>query len=290
MLFTNAASPLAAQLPYAVFVVALFLGYSHLVRRGTLAGRNIVRAGAAVGLVAAAASFFQVAPETRAQTTLPVLLVGPLMMLVCTAVCVAFAYRAQKVVEAARFALGDTTVIVRYSPASGIAADALLLPALTTLRMLGGVPGAISIAGGPSIEREAMRVAPVNLGKVVMTGAGRLAVDHIFHAAACEPPRAADANVLRRALESAAQQARKAGAETIAVPVGSLRGLGIERVAGVTVEAVLKQRRAFSEIVFVALDVRSTNVIAAAVASAVEAASHPPHPTARSSSSSQNER
>ncbi len=282
---TNAASPLAAQLPYAIFVVALFLFYSHLVRRGTLAGRNIVLAGAVVGLVAAAASFFQIAPQTRAQTPLPVLLVGPLMMLVCAAVCVAFAYRAQKVVEAARFALGDTTIIVRYSPASGIEADALLLPALTNLRMLGGVLGAISVAGGPSIEREAMRVAPVNLGKVIMTGAGSLAVNHVFHAAVCEPLRPADANVLRRALESAAQQARKAGAETIAVPIGSLRGLEIERVAAVTAEAVLKQRRAFSEIVFVALDVRGTNVVAAAVAKAVEDVARSPRPAGRPSSS-----
>ncbi len=110
-------------------------------------------------------------------------------------------------------------------------------------------------------------------------------MDHVFHAAVGEPLRPVDANVLRRALESAAQQARKAGAETVAVPVGSLRGLGIERVAAVTAEAILKQRRAFSEIVFVALDVRSTNVLAAAVAKAVEAVARPV-PTARRSSSS----
>jgi O-acetyl-ADP-ribose deacetylase (regulator of RNase III) len=282
---TNAASPLAAQLPYAVFIIVLFLGYSNLVRRGTLAGRNIVLAGAVVGLIAAAASFFQVAPETRAQTALPVLLVGPFMMLVCTAVCVAFAYRAQKVVEAARFTLGDTTVIVRYSPASRIEADALLLPALTTLRMLGGVPGALRVAGGPDIEREALRAAPVNPGKVVMTGAGRLAVDHVFHAAVGEPLRPVDAGVLRRALEGAAQQARKAGAETIALPVGSLRGLGVERVAAVAAEALLKQRRAFSEIIFVALDVRSTSMVAAAVSKAVEAVTARPRqqPANRSS-------
>lgn len=276
---------LASQLPYAVFIVALFLFYGHLVRRGTLAGRGIVLAGATVGVIAAAASFFQVAPETRAQTTLPVLLLGPLMMLICTGVCVAFAYRAQKVVEAARFALGDTTVIVRYSPASSIAADALLLPTLTTLRMLGGVPGALRVAAGPEIEREALRAAPVHPGKVVRTGAGRLAVDHVFHAAICEPLRPTDPNVLRRALESAAQQARKAGAETLVVPVGSLRGMSIERVAATAAEAVLKQRRAFSEITFVALDVRSTNVVAVAVAKAVEALARP-LPPVRSSSPS----
>ena len=160
----------------------------------------------------------------------------------------------------------------------------MLLPTLTTLRMLGGVPGAISIAGGPTIEREAMRGAPVNLGKVVMTGAGRLAVDHVFHAAVSERLRPTDPNLLRRTLENAAQQARKAGAETLVVPVGSLRGLDVRRVADVTAEAVLKQRRAFSEIVFVALDVRSTNALAAAVAKAVEDAARPRQPAGRSSS------
>lgn len=268
-------SSFVSQLPYALFIIALFLAYGHLVRRGVFAGRNIVFAGIVVGLIAAGASHFQVPAAVRAQTPWPVLLIGPLLMLACSAVCVAFAYRAQQVVEAARFDVGDTTVIVRYSPAGRIEADALILPALTTLRMLGGVPGAVGIAAGASVEREALAQAPVNLGKIVRTGGGRLAVEHVFHAAVGEPLRGVDAATLRRALESATQQARKAGAETLAVPVGSLRGLDLGRVAGVTADAVLKQRRAFSQIVFVALDVRSVATVRAAVERAVAAAQNP---------------
>jgi O-acetyl-ADP-ribose deacetylase (regulator of RNase III) len=110
-------------------------------------------------------------------------------------------------------------------------------------------------------------------------------VDHVFHAAVGEPLRPVDASVLRRALEGAAQQARKAGAETIALPVGSLHGMSVERVAAVAAEALLKQRRAFSEIIFVALDVRSTSMVAAAVSKAVEAVTARPRqqPANRSS-------
>jgi O-acetyl-ADP-ribose deacetylase (regulator of RNase III) len=197
-------------------------------------------------------------------------------MALCALFCVWFAYRSQQVSDLARFDLGDTRVVVRCAPAGRIEADAMLLATSTSLRMLGGVPGAVGVAGGlAAIEREALAAAPASLGKVVATGAGRLAVDRIFHAAVHEPLRAVDQGQLRRGLESAAQQARKAGAETVAVPVGVLRGMPFARGARIAAEAVLKHRRAFSEIVFVALAVQSGPALRAAVEEVVQELSAP---------------
>jgi O-acetyl-ADP-ribose deacetylase (regulator of RNase III) len=278
-------STLAGQIPYALFVISLFLAYGTLVRRGVVSGRGILAAGALVGAAAVAASFFNIPAAQRQALPLPVLLSGPVVMALCSAFCVAFAYRAQQVVDLARFDRGDTRIIVRYAPASRIEADVLLLPAMTSLRLLGGVAGAVGIAAGAAVEREARARGPIGPGKVVATGAGRLSVGRVFHAAAYDPGRPADAGALRRALENGAQQARKAGAETVAVPVGSLPGLPLDRVAAVCVEALLKHRHAFSEIVFVALEVRSgppvRDAIARAMAPTVATppAEAPPSPT-----------
>ncbi len=260
---------IASQIPYALFVVSLFLFYGMLVRRGIISGRAIIGVGIVVGATAAAASFLHLPPQARREMPLALLMTGPAVMALCAAFCVTFAYRSQKVEDIASWDVGDTKIIVRYAPANRIEADALLLTTTTTLRLLGGVPGAIGMASGAVVQKEAMAYAPVKSGKAVITGGGRLGVDHIVHAAVSQPLRPVEEGPLRRALENAVQQARKAGAETIAVPVGGLRGLPLSRVAVITAETILKQRRAFAEIVFIALDIPSSRVIQEAVANTV---------------------
>jgi O-acetyl-ADP-ribose deacetylase (regulator of RNase III) len=265
-------SPLLSQILYALSILFLFLVYGAIVRRGIVSGRAIIGVGVLIGAVAVAASYLNVPAPVRRDAPLPLLLFAPGLMAVCAAVCVAFAYRAQQVVDLATFEIGDTRIVVRYAPASRIQADALLLPTTTTLRMLSGAAGAVHVAGGAAIEKEARPFAPVGIGKVVSTAGGRLLVDRILHVAVHEPLRAAEEASLRRGLENAAQQARKARAETIAIPLGALRGLPASTVAAAAAEALLKQRRAFSEIVFVVLERRNTVPVREAVARVVSAA------------------
>jgi O-acetyl-ADP-ribose deacetylase (regulator of RNase III) len=111
----------------------------------------------------------------------------------------------------------------------------------------------------------------------VATSGGRLAVGRVFHVAVHEPARAAEPGPLRRGIENAVQQARKAGAETLAVPLGGLRGMPPAQAAPVVVEAVLRQRRAFSEIVFVVLERGSERAARAAVEQAVRAVAPAAH-------------
>lgn len=261
------------QLPYVVFILGLFLGYGWLVRRGFVAGRAILGLGAFVGAVAVGASFFNIPAGARQTLPLPLLLIAPAMMAVCAGVCVTFAYRVQKVVELASYAIGDTRIVVRYAPLRLVEADALLLPTTTTLRMGGGVPSAVVVAGGALVERAARAQGPVSLGKVVVTPGGRLGVERVFHVAIHEPLRPVDEAGLRRGLENAAQQARKAGAHRVVIPVGALHGLPVSQVAFVSAQALLKQRRAFTEIVFVALVLHNGPPVREAVARALAAVS-----------------
>jgi len=52
--------------------------------------------------------------------------------------------------------------------------DAIVVPANSLMIMGGGVAGAVKRAGGQSIEDEARSKAPVEVGKAVVTSAGRL--------------------------------------------------------------------------------------------------------------------
>jgi putative ATPase len=62
------------------------------------------------------------------------------------------------------------------------AVDALVNAANTRLSHGGGVAGAISAAGGPSIQSESNRIKPVPTGSARATGAGTLKARYVIHA------------------------------------------------------------------------------------------------------------
>jgi O-acetyl-ADP-ribose deacetylase (regulator of RNase III) len=257
---------MSSQIPYILFVLVLFLAYGSLVRRGIVTGRAILYVGALVALAAAAASYLNLPFRLRHEAPVALTLIPPLTMALCAAVCVGLAYRMQQVTDLVAFPLGDTHIIVRAGPVTGVTADALLVPAETTLRMSGGAAARmVGAVGGRAIEKEAHPSAPAGLGKVVTTGGGRLAIHRILHAVVFEPGHRVDERALRRGMENAAQQARKAGAETVVVPIGYLPGMTTGQVALATGEAVLKYQRAFAEIVFLALEPRQAALVREAV-------------------------
>src|SRR5579863_5523440 len=61
--------------------------------------------------------------------------------------------------------------------------DAIVNAANNDLMLGGGVAGAIRVKGGPSIQNECNRIAPIALGEAAITGAGRLPARHVIHAA-----------------------------------------------------------------------------------------------------------
>jgi O-acetyl-ADP-ribose deacetylase (regulator of RNase III) len=62
--------------------------------------------------------------------------------------------------------------------------DAIVNAANTDLWMGSGVAGAIKLAGGEEVEREAVALGPIRLGEAVATTAGRLPMKAVIHAAA----------------------------------------------------------------------------------------------------------
>ncbi|MBC8103823.1 MAG: macro domain-containing protein [Cytophagales bacterium] len=270
------ASDVTRQLPYFLFVLSLFTAYGILVRRGTIREKNILWAGVGVGVAAVAAAVVFVWPDYQRGAPVPLLLIHPVMMTLVSAYCVWLTYRSQRVETLATHDAGDTKILViSCLPARMPDADALLLPGNTLLRMVGGVSGAVGIAAGGEVEKEAIAAGPVGIGKVTVTGGGRLAVGRIYHVAVHEPLKPVVSSSLKRGMESAILQARKDGAESVAVPLGALRGLAAQTAMETMAEAVLKQRKAFGEIVFVVFDARSGNLAAEVVRRAIETAQKP---------------
>jgi O-acetyl-ADP-ribose deacetylase (regulator of RNase III) len=66
--------------------------------------------------------------------------------------------------------------------------DAIVNPANSQMIMGGGVAYIIKKKGGEEIEKEAMKNAPVEIGKSIITGAGRLKSKYVIHSPTMEMP------------------------------------------------------------------------------------------------------
>src|ERR1700759_4398961 len=69
-----------------------------------------------------------------------------------------------------------------------MAVDAVVNPANSLGIMGGGVAGALSRKGGPTIQREAMSLAPIAVGAAVVTNSGTLWAKNVIHAPTMEEP------------------------------------------------------------------------------------------------------
>jgi hypothetical protein len=265
------------QIPFVLIILALFAAYGVLVRRGTIKEGAIIGAGTVVGALAVALTIAYWWPMYQRGLPLSLFLVNPVAMTFCAIWCIALAYRSQRVEDIATHVVGDTKVIVRVCPPSRLPdADALLLPTNTTLQMSENIAGLVGTATGPAVAQEIRGSGPVGPLKVVPSGGGNLEVGHIYHVAVNDYLRPVNQAQLRRGIEHAALQARKANAESVIVPIAPMRGLNIPQVTEALAGGVLKQRKAFAEIVVAVLSPRLTREVAAEVArqvAALEAAS-----------------
>jgi O-acetyl-ADP-ribose deacetylase len=109
---------------------------------------------------------------------------------------------------------------------TSLAVDAVVNPANSLGIMGGGVAAALSRRGGPSIQREAMSLAPIAVGAAVVTNAGQLHARHVIHAPTMEQPGSkVGVENVRRATRAALLAAAHHGFELIAIP-GMGTGLG----------------------------------------------------------------
>jgi len=139
--------------------------------------------------------------------------------------------------------LGVLRIEVRHGDLTKQAADAICNPANSLMFMGGGAAGALKRAGGEDVEREALKHAPVPVGKAVATTAGNLKARWVVHAPTMErPAMRTTGEKVYRATNAALECAEAAGAKSIAIP-GMGTGVGMvscENAARAMVKAIKK--------------------------------------------------
>jgi O-acetyl-ADP-ribose deacetylase (regulator of RNase III) len=136
--------------------------------------------------------------------------------------------------------------------------DAITNAANTDLAHGGGVAGAIVRAGGRAIQEESDRLAPIELGEAVATGAGSLPARWVIHAATMRLDGPTSAEVIRAATESALSRAEELGVRSLGlVAFGTgVGGFPLAEAARIEVEAVHAHLRSGSRLERVVFCVR----------------------------------
>lgn len=130
---------------------------------------------------------------------------------------------------------------------SKVKADALVNAAGTSLKMGGGVAGALKREGGIEIELEALKHAPPELGRVIVTKAGKLNARHVFHAAA-QPHYGnfkATIESVKKATLNSLKKAEDLGCKSIAFPALGCGIAGLKTEKGA--KAILETIRGFEK-------------------------------------------
>jgi O-acetyl-ADP-ribose deacetylase len=128
--------------------------------------------------------------------------------------------------------------------------DAIANAANTELRHGGGVAAAIARAGGPAIEEESRKVAPIGLGAAVETSGGEMPCRWVIHAATMELGGPTSADIVRRATASTLRRADQLGARSLAlVAFGTgVGGFPLDEAARIEVEEVRRHLEAGSRL------------------------------------------
>jgi O-acetyl-ADP-ribose deacetylase (regulator of RNase III) len=128
--------------------------------------------------------------------------------------------------------------------------DAIANAANTELRHGGGVAAAIARAGGPAIDEESRKVAPIGLGAAVETSGGNMPCRWVIHAATMELGGPTSADIIRRATASTLRRADQLAARSLAlVAFGTgVGGFPLDEAARIEVEEVRRHLEAGSQL------------------------------------------
>jgi O-acetyl-ADP-ribose deacetylase (regulator of RNase III) len=138
--------------------------------------------------------------------------------------------------------------------------EAVVNAANNHLLMGGGVAGALLDAGGETIQEECeeyvRRHGPLNVGEAAMTGAGRLSVRRVIHAAAMGDEPASETSI-RNATRSSLDLALDNNLTSVAFPIlgSGIGGFPFEEAARIMVEevrAVTSERAGIDVVTFYA--------------------------------------
>src|SRR5205085_2559191 len=144
------------------------------------------------------------------------------------------------------------TVEVLDTDITALEVDAIANAANTDLAHGGGVAGAISRAGGPEVQRESDRRAPIGLGEAVETTAGDMPSRWVIHAATMRLGGPTSADIIERATRSTLAKAEELGCRSLAlVAFGTgVGGFPLEEAARIMVGAAQQHQGNLKRIVF----------------------------------------
>lgn len=149
--------------------------------------------------------------------------------------------------------------------------DAVVNPANSLMVMGGGVAGAIKRAGGKEIEEEAVKQAPVPVGKAIVTKAGKLAAKHVIHTPTMKKPAMhIDKENVKLAMKAALESANQLRIKSVAFPgLGTgVGGLKKEEAAKIMMHELKKHidnGTTLEKIVFVGFSEDMTNAFVKAL-------------------------
>ena len=157
------------------------------------------------------------------------------------------------------------TVEVLETDITTLEVDAIANAANTMLRHGGGVAGAIARAGGPEVQRESDRRAPIELGAAVQTTAGDMPARWVIHAATMELGGPTSADIIRRATAATLWKADELNVRSLAlVAFGTgVGGFPVEDAADIEVDEVRRHLASGSRLERIVFAVRGEEARAA---------------------------
>lgn len=140
-----------------------------------------------------------------------------------------------RVLEPIHITAGTTLLELVEGDLTELDHDAIVNPANSALQLGGGVAGAIRDKGGPAIQAECDRLAPIGVGEAVMTGGGRLLARQVIHAVGPRMGEGDEEEKLAAATRRALELSEERGLRSLALPAIStgIFGFPIDRAAAV---------------------------------------------------------
>lgn len=117
-----------------------------------------------------------------------------------------------------RLSINQNTLEILHGDITDQDTEAIVNAANNQLWMGGGVAGAIKKQGGQTIEEEAMKQGPIDVGGAVLTTGGSLKAKYVIHAAAMRLDLHTDATKVAAATRSAFGLAEQKGITSISIP------------------------------------------------------------------------
>jgi O-acetyl-ADP-ribose deacetylase (regulator of RNase III) len=149
--------------------------------------------------------------------------------------------------------------------------DAFVFYARSDLALGSGFGGAITVRGGPTIQKELDELAPVADGEAVVTAAGKLKADHIIHAVGPKFLEPDMEGKLRTTVRNTLRRADEIRIKRLAAPAmgAGYYGIAPDVCARVMLEAIqnhLKGESRIEELVICVLDARQYEAFRAQLA------------------------